>query len=160
MWNGDAVNCKILILTTTLLGLPAWAGPREDIAKAYQRSSKAMSLKFVDGVHSLRAREFKLSDPDSVNVSEQIERVRLEQVLSRALKVEETSNIVSFSSSGSTARCRAHFVTRLTMVDELSRKQYQLILDTDCEDDWVLQSDGWKVKNSRVLRQEAKRIKS
>jgi len=159
MWNRDCVIFRIFILAT-FLGLPAWAGPREDITKAYQRSSKAMSLKFVDGVHSLRARAFKLSDQDSVNISEPIERVRLEQLLARALKVEETSNIVKFTSSGSTARCQTHFLTRLTMVDELSRKQYQLILDTDCEDDWVLQSDGWKVKNSRVLRQEAKRIKA
>lgn len=137
---------------------PCWAGPREDIARAYLRSSKAMGLKFVDGVQSLRGRNFVLEDPESVKVTEAIERSRLETILLRSLKVEESSKILKFSGNNYSARCLVHYTTQFTMVDEVKKKPYELILNTDCEDDWVKQDDGWKVRLTRVLRQEARRV--
>lgn len=140
------------------LGLsPCWAGPREEIARAYLRSNKAMALKFVDGVQSLRGRNFILEDPESVKVTESIERSRLEMVLVRALKVEETSKIIEFSGNSYSAKCLVHYVTRFQMVDEVKKTPYDLTLVTDCRDEWVKQDNGWKIRLTRVLRQDAKR---
>ena len=136
---------------------PCWAGPREEIAHAYLRSNKAMALKFVDGVHSLRGRNFILEDPENVKVSEAIERSRLEMLLVRALKVGETSKIVQFSGNAYSARCLVHYTTNLTMVDEVKKTPYMLTIETDCQDDWVKQDDGWKIRLTRTLRQDAKR---
>lgn len=141
----------------TLCLTPCWADPRADIERAYMRSNKAMALKFVDGVQSLRGRNFLLQDPENVKVSEPIERSRLEMVLARALKVEETSKILKFSGNAYSARCLVHYTTRFKMVDEIKKKPYDLTLDTDCEDNWVKQEDGWKIRVTRVLNQEAKR---
>ena len=137
-----------------------WADPRADIEHAYLRSNKAMALKFVDGVQSLRGRNFVLEDPENVKVSEAIERSRLEMILTRCLKVEETSRIVKFSGNAYSAHCLVHYVTQFTMVDEAQKKPYQLTLTTDCEDDWVKQDDGWKIRRTRVTLQNSKRGKS
>ncbi|MBN9414655.1 hypothetical protein ABS71_16600 [bacterium SCN 62-11] len=145
------------LLLATLTLTPCWAGPREEIAQAYLRSNKAMALKFVDGVQSLRGRNFVLQDPENVKVSEAIERSRLEMILARSLKVEETSKITKFEGNAYSARCLVHYVTQFTMVDEIKKKPYELILNTDCEDDWVKQDDGWKIRQTRVVDQSAKR---
>lgn len=147
----------IAILLISLGTSPCWAGPREEVAQAYLRSNKAMALKFVDGVQSLRGRNFTLEDPENVKVSEMIERSRLEMVLARALKVEETSQITQFSGNAYSARCLVHYTTKFTMVDEIKKKAYELVLQTDCQDEWVKQDDGWKIRLTRVLRQDAKR---
>ena len=149
---------KLMPLSLIFLSCSAsWAGPREDIARAYLRSNKAMALKFVDGVQSLRGRNFVLEDPENVKVSEAIERSRLEMVLMRALKVEETSKIVKFSGNSASARCLVQYITRFEMVDEVKKKPYTLTLSTDCQDEWIKQDDGWKIRLTRVLRQDAKR---
>ena len=118
-----------------------------------------MALKFVDGVLSLRGRGFVLEDPENVKVTESIERSRLEMVLVRALKVSETSKIVQFQGNAYSARCRVHYNTQFTMVDEVNQTPYELTLSTDCQDDWVKQEDGWKIRLTRVLSQNAKRSK-
>lgn len=140
-----------------LFASTVWAGPREEITQAYLRSNKAMALKFVDGVQSLRGRNFILEDPENVKVTEAIERSRLEMVLIRALKVEETSKILRFSGNSYSAKCLVQYTTRFTMVDEIKKKPYELVLSTDCDDDWVKQDNGWKIRLTRVLRQDARR---
>lgn len=145
------------LLLALLCLTPCWAGPREEITLAYTRSNKAMALKFVDGVQSLRGRNFVLEDPESTKVSDAIERSRLEMILQRSLKVEETSKILKFSGNGYSARCLVHYTTRFTMVDDVKKKPFDLVLDTECEDDWVKQDDGWKIRLTRVVRQDAKR---
>lgn len=137
----------------------ALADPRAEIERAYLRSNKAMALKFVDGVQSLRGRNFILEDPENVKVTEGIERSRLEMVLVRALKVSETSKISQFTGNAYSARCLVHYTTQFTMVDEVKKKPYELTLETDCQDEWVKQDDGWKIRLTRVLRQDAKRGK-
>ena len=149
---------KRSIFAVLLLTAAVWAGPREEIARAYFRSSQAMSLKFVDGVHSLRGRNYELIDPESVKVTESIERSRLESFLARALEVEETSVIKKFELSGETAHCLVHYHTRLRLVDEKLRKPYDLILDTDCQDLWKRERTGWKIQQNRVLRQDARKV--
>jgi len=137
----------------------AFADPRAEIERAYLRSNKAMALKFVDGVQSLRGRNFILEDPENVKVTEGIERSRLEMVLMRALKVSETSKIKQFNGNAYSARCLVHYTTQFTMVDEVKKTPYELTLETDCQDEWVKQDDGWKIRLTRVLRQDAKRGK-
>lgn len=136
---------------------PCWADPREEITQVYFRSNRAMALKFIDGVQAIRGRNFLLEDPENVKVSEPIERSRLEMILARSLKVEETSKIVRFSGNAYSARCLVQYTTQFTMVDDLKKKPYDLMLFTECEDDWVKQDDGWKIRVTRVLRQDAKR---
>ena len=71
------------------------------IEQAYQRSSRAMALKFVDGVHSIRDRNFELRDPDGTLVALPVERARLEQLLLPALRIEESHRVVQSTASGS-----------------------------------------------------------
>ena len=129
-----------------------WADPRALISQAYSRSSRAMGLKFIDGVYSVRGANFKLEDPDGVQVSLDIERNRLEQLLGPALKVEEQSQILKFRMEGNVAHCTVGYFTRI-----YGLKDAILRYDTDCEDQWVQVGEDWKLIHTRVIRQKVNR---
>ena len=82
----------------------------------------------------------------------------MQTLLSRALQVEETSQIKKFDLQGEVARCRVHFHTRLRLVDEKTRQPYDLVIETDCQDDWTREREGWKMQKNRVLTQDWKRV--
>lgn len=148
---------RMLALLLLMLISSAQAEIHPSIRKAYQRSSRAMSLKFVDGVHSIRDRNFELRDPDGTLVPLTVERARLEQLLLPALSVDESHRVLSSSSSADRVDCRVRFTTRVRLLDTLKRKPFDLKMDTECQDLWVLRGQEWKLLKSQVLLQESSR---
>jgi len=145
---------KILGILLALATASA-ADPRSQIQQAYARSSKAMGLKFVDGVLSIRSPQFRLIDPDGKLRDSQIERSRLEQLLMPAIRVEESSQIIQFRQQGPKAHCRVHYLTVLQRLDPTSNRPVTLKVETDCEDDWAQAGSDWLLETSRVIRQES-----
>ncbi len=127
------------------------------IEQAYQRSSRAMALKFVDGVHSIRDRNFELRDPDGTLVPLPVERARLEQLLLPALRIEESHRVVQSTATASQVDCRVRFTTRIRLLDPAKKKPFDLKMDTECQDRWVLRGSQWKLLRSQVLLQESSR---
>lgn len=145
------------LLLTLLLYSSASGELYKPIEQAYQRSSRAMALKFVDGVHSIRDRNFELLDPDGTPVPLPVERARLEQLLLPALRIEESHRVVQSDSSPSQVDCRVRFTTRVRLLDTAKRKPFELKMDTECQDRWVLRGQEWKLLRSQVLLQESSR---
>ena len=150
-----------LILGGLLVALVASAGAdsRKPIQQAYERSSKAMTLKFIDGVLSIRSPHFRLIDPDGVERDQRYERGLLEQLLVPSLRVQEESKITGFSQQGRKAHCLVHYRTCLVRLDPTTRQEMTLRIETDCDDDWVQIGPDWFLETSRVTHQETQRVK-
>lgn len=150
---------RILIFLLVLATSAFSEGPAA-IEQAYGRSGKAMALKFIDGVHSIRDRQFELFDSDGLRVPMAVERAQLQNFLRMALKVEESHQTVDWTPTGLGGRCKVHYKTRATFLDRLTKKRYQWALETDCLDEWVLRGQKWKLLRSRILRQETVRAEA
>jgi len=142
-----------LVAMSLLLTVVGWADARSEIERAYLRSSKAMGLKYLDGVFSIRTQDYQVSDPDGVVIAGPVERGRLERLLMPALKVRESAKILSFRQQGSTAYCRTQFATSFVLLDTVKNKPVTLELDSLLEDEWVLQGKSWMLRRSKVLHQ-------
>jgi hypothetical protein len=153
-----ALTMLSLCLIWTALCAAQTGSPRQQIERAYLRSSKAMALKFADGVASVRAPEYVLVDTDGVRSDLQLERSRLEQLFASCTLLVEDVTIEEFSASArGRVRCKVRYLTRL---DTIAGKDIRpLLLDTDCIDEWVSTPDGWLLARTRVLRQELKSVR-
>ena len=132
----------------------AWADARKAIGTAYARSSKAMSAKFVPGVYSIRAPRFELFDAEGTKVDVEIEERNLLGLLNNALRVRETSKIVSLTESGERAHCLVEFRTNLRMLEPGKKQAVDYELRSLCADEWVQIGSEWKLERSQVKKQE------
>ncbi|MBT9588005.1 hypothetical protein IV102_32010 [bacterium] len=143
MWPG-----KIAIVWAVLFAT-AGADPRSDIAAAYGRSSRAMALKYVDGILSIRAPGYQLFDTDGVMRDNSVERSRLAFFLGSGLRVEEDTQILTFQQEGTVARAKVRYQTRLL------QKERWLHLETVCQDEWALLGGRWLLRRTKMVSQDA-----
>lgn len=143
----------LLALLTFAAAGAAPVGTRQQIERGYERSSKAMNLKFADGVAAVRAPNYVLVDPDGMRADLQLERSRLEHLFSTCTSLAETVTILEFGQVDAThARCKVRYITDLNLVS--GKKVRKMMLDTLCLDEWSLSPQGWVIEKSRVVSQD------
>lgn len=148
-------RCLPLLFLAILFVSPAGAD-RNAVQKAYELSSRAMSLKFPPGVYSIRAPGFELFDAEGKKVDLELENKNLVSVLGAALKIRETPKIVSYSENGNRAHCTVEVRTNMRAIVPGKKHPVDYELSTICEDDWVLRDGHWMLQRSQVEKQELK----
>lgn len=146
---------KSAFIIALLLTTAALPDDRAKVEQAYRRSNRAMSLKYIDGVFSIQSPQFKLIDPEGAQLDPVVQRGRLEQMLSTALRVEEESKILTFDSANGRAHCQVSYRTRLHRVDPGSLKPTVVEIRTLCQDDWIKAGVDWLLILSKVTQQES-----
>lgn len=152
--------CLWLTFLSAILGLslPAAADGRAEILKQYHRATEATKLKFIDGVHSIRAPKFRLYNQEGMPLDLGVERTREEQFLAPALEVDEKVVLKSFDQlSHDRAVCIAVFTTTLITLDRLTNKELKQVLITKMKDEWTLTPKGWRLLTSQVAEQDFQR---
>lgn len=133
--------------------------PRGEINSAYQRSSRAMGLKYRAGVYSIRAPGFKLFNPDGDPVDLDLESAALANLFAPALEIRETPKILKFQMLGpDKAVCEVSVEAICHMVKRRQEGTYDLRMRTVCRDTWTRVQQKWMLSESRVLAQELKRL--
>ena len=153
----QSITYFILALVGLALALPGFADSssvRSKIQQAYAKSTKAASLKFLDGMLAVRSPDFKAYDKSGKVIDRTEELAAFQSLLGQALTVTETVEILSFELTGeNTAECRIQDVFRWTAVEGKERAEVTFTLRTKSEDGWKLTGDGWKQSTTRVLEQ-------
>lgn len=106
-------NWHLVVCLSFLLTGIAPADPRQEIEKAYSRLSHAWSLKFVDGIWSVRSPNFRLIDAEGVFVSEGLELRRVESLLATCLKITDKIQILEYRRlSKEAVVCQARYLAQ------------------------------------------------
>lgn len=124
------------------------------IRAEYERASKAAALKYVDGIFSVRARNYQAFGVNGKVVDPKRERTSLERLVEPAISVTEKSEVVTFKDKDAThITCQVHDVMRIVMPAPQPRPPSELVIDTQCTDEWQKIGNTWKQTTNRVLHQ-------
>ena len=145
-------------LPILLCGNAVFADVRAEIAKEYLRSTEATSLKYLDGVYSIRAPKFQLFNAENLDLDLRVERTRWEAVIQPAVQVKEKVDIKSLQQlSPDRVQCDVTYLTKLVVVNQLTGNEDEQILTTGCRDLWVLLKGRWRLLSTHVTQQEFNR---
>jgi hypothetical protein len=148
----------VLVLTLTSLSPAQTNDARAKIEYGYLRATKAVSLKFFDGIISVRTPDYELLDPEGSPVSLAVERIRMEGMMNPAISVSERYTIESYEQpSASRARCKVQYITTVITPEPGSRRPLTMVMVTRCLDDWLLTEKGWKLARTHVTSQTMQR---
>ena len=126
----------------------------KSVRAAYERAIQAAELKYIDGILSVRAKNFQAFGVNGRAVDSKRERVSLERLLGPALSIREKSDIVSFKEKDPThVVCQVHDVIRVVMPAPQPRPPAELVIDTQCTDEWQKIGNTWKQISNRIQRQ-------
>lgn len=126
-----------------------------EIEKAYAKTYKAASSKFLYGMYAHRSADFKAYDADGIKVEHAKELATIRDLLNRSLRFSETGKIVSSRFLDSvTVECDVEDTIKAVLPDETSpTSQSVLTIATLSRDVWALTDKGWQLKSSRLLEQ-------
>lgn len=147
-----------MFLALTVASAAQGNDARAKIEYGYLRATKAVSLKFFDGMISIRTPDYELLDPEGSRVSLAVERVRMEGLMSPAISITERYAIQAFEQqSPSRAKCGVQYITTVITPEPGSRRPLTMVMVTRCLDDWRLTPKGWKLARSHVTSQTMQR---
>ncbi len=127
---------------------------RQAVQAAYDKTCEAASLKFIDGIRSIRTPRFEAYNPDGKLVDLVWERNRYDRLLSTSLSVSKSAKILSFTQLDSNhATCKVREVYTMKRLNPLTGKQVPVVFESISDDEWVLTKRGWKLQRSRVRKQ-------
>lgn len=154
---------RSVISGLVLLSLLVMAGPagaddaRSAIEAAYSKSYKAASLRHLEGILSVRARDFVAYDLEGKPIEPRKELAMLYTMVSSALKLEESGEILEFKQlSPKKVECKVLDRLLFTGRESKTGKARTLLFTTRSSDVWVLGEQGWKQSSSRVLEQDVR----
>lgn len=130
------------------------ASPRQAIQQAYNKSTVATGLRFLDGMYALRSRNFSAIAPNGKRVDLRADRAMMGRILENCLSAKESVEIQSFQQKGpSRAECTVHDITEFLMVEPSSKARRNIRLETTSRDVWALAGGRWRQDRSTILHQ-------
>ena len=144
----------ILWIQVVLVGLcPVYAqsAVQKEIENAYKKAARALELKFLDGLFSLRDWNFEAYNQRGQGVDLVAERQRFIDLFKAAQSATERDTVSAFRQiDAGNAECEVH------QLIEVKSASGVLKLDSRVRDRWVLTKRGWRIRSSRILKQTLK----
>lgn len=146
---------SVAVVLLGLLSASAFAGPRESIEAAYQRTYQAAALKYLYGMQAHRAATFRAYDADGLEVDLEKEQLWLRGYLRQAIEVKEDGRLLSFRQlDARTVDCTVlDTIEFLRLTDSTKRTKVITRVVTRSKDRWRLTADGWKQTECRLVKQ-------
>ena len=127
---------------------------QQAIRQAYEKISVAASLKFVVGLLTVRAPEYRAYQKDGSRIDLIRERADLEQTLPAALWVREKTQILSFQQiDAKQVSCLIVDTTELILPEPGRKVTNRHKIVTKCRERWALRPEGWLQTSSTILEQ-------
>lgn len=151
------ICCFFLVWPGIVQGAPL-PNDIKAIVSSYDQACAAAQLKYLRGMVAHRASWFEATGADGRRMDLSRERVRLRDLMSKALTVEEKTTARDFQQRGSDIlECRTEDVLRLTVADAELEVRI-LVLRTESVDRWQRTELGWKQVHSRLVAQTWSRL--
>jgi hypothetical protein len=137
--------CHLLCISLTTLCAAA-PTPRQSVEAAYKRAALAAKLKFVEGLLSNRADEYRLFTRDGRQVDLTRERQRFNDLFAPALRVRLDTTILSFDvSQPDRAICGVRQLLRVENLNHETQQRDTTAITTLATDTWIKTSEGWRI---------------
>lgn len=151
-WTQSLILGLCCLLSLAQLAAAQTVTARKAIQASYDKTCEAAGLKFIDGVWSVRTRDFKAFDPAGNSVNLDFERDRYQRLLAPALSVKKTAKILSFEQlDDSNVSCSVQevYVVEYTAPG----KPVKVVWESRSQDRWLKTKRGWRISESRVTHQ-------
>lgn len=128
---------------------------RVAIEKQYLKATEATKLRFFDGCVSMRHPRYMAYGPDGERARLDLDAIRLREILATSVHLDEKMQILSFEKLGeSKVRCEVEDTFQFVSMPSTLKDAQLIVLSTRCRDTWVLTRAGWRLVETRILKQE------
>jgi len=136
--------------------LGAEESARVAIEKQYLKATEATKLRYYDGCVSMRHASYAAFGPDGVRARLDLDEQRLKNILATAIHIDEKMQVLSFEKlSDSKVRCEIQDTLQFVSATAAIKDAQQVVLDTRCQDTWIRTRSGWRLLETKILKQDA-----
>lgn len=132
----------------------AFCDPRSEVQKSYDKMSRAVKLKYVDGILAVRTADYERRGLSGEIIQDATERTLLQAMFSRALTLRQDVKIVDFRPVGpSKFSCKVQIHTEMVMPATIPKPPQTVEVDSLCQDVWVQTRNGWRIQSDRLVQE-------
>jgi hypothetical protein len=137
---------------------PAFGAPTDDTVRAaiqfaYDKEAEAASLKYVNGMLSVRTRDFQaFSYGNQMDLRD--ERAQLMGLMSSAMSASESTRILGLHRvDANHASCRIHQEITVVSLERVTGTPMAVTVETESQDEWLNTPRGWRETECHMSRQ-------